>query len=274
MQQDPYPVRLNEFFKRPVPPPIKKAFSIFTETPDIRLDDDAVTVLTAAPGRPGVPRPLWLVMLASLPTGLLWYGYYKFAVEEEMLQYEIDAGIEPQGFGGYGTLGPFTYGMLMGPLAAVLHLPGGMSWSLLGICFIYYTQFLLYERVNQAYGREGLMDPPLQVMWCAPILFPLNVVVGLRQVHFLSQFFYRQRGLKAPLDPVAEFFPFVKAPPFTWQEFFLRPSLWCKLLSDEKDIDLAKLPPLIRQVFDSGTVGTAMPPRQKITIVEAEGSFQ
>lgn len=163
-----FQVQLNEFFKKAVPPPFKNAVSIFRETEATKLDDDIVTLLTAAPGSPGFPRPLWLVILASLSTGLLWYGYYKFAVEEELLQIELNAGKEPRGFGGYGTVGPFTYGMLLGPVAAQLHLPGEISWPLLGVVFIYYTQFLLYDRVNELYTDEG-MEKPLQVWWCLPI---------------------------------------------------------------------------------------------------------
>jgi hypothetical protein len=101
-----FQIEVNEFFKRPVPATIKQAISIFQET-DKKLNYDLVTMLTAAPGSPGFPRPLWLVLLASLPTGLLWYGYYKFAVEEELLQIEVEKGKEPRGFGGYGTLGKF-----------------------------------------------------------------------------------------------------------------------------------------------------------------------
>jgi hypothetical protein len=78
-QQSSFPVDVNEFFKMPVPKPLREALSIFKETDENKLDDDIVTLMTAAPGSPGVPRPLWLVLLASLPTGLLWYGYYKFA---------------------------------------------------------------------------------------------------------------------------------------------------------------------------------------------------
>ena len=77
--QQSFPVDVNEFFKKSVPKPLREALSIFKETDENMLDDDIVTLLTAAPGSPGVPRPLWLVLLASLPTGLLWYGYYKFA---------------------------------------------------------------------------------------------------------------------------------------------------------------------------------------------------
>ena len=246
------PVQLNEFFKKAVPDPIKNAVSIYKEKEGNKLHDDVVTLLTAAPGSPGVPRPLWLVTLASLPTGLLWYGYYKFAVEEELLQLELDAKKEPRGFGGYGTLGPFTYGILLGPLAEILDVPGGLNWSILAVAFIYYSQFLLYDRVNDLYTDEGL-EKPLQAWWCLPIFFPFNFIVGLRQVHFLSQYFFKKRGVDSPpSDSVADFFPFVKAKSFTWDEFLLTPSLWCSLLSDVKPIDRSRLPELLQLLLNAG----------------------
>jgi len=273
---DSFPVRLNEFFKGPVPAPLKEAFSIFREeTNEDKLDmEDVVTLLTAAPGSPGVPRPLWLVMLASLPTGLLWYGYYKFVVEEEMLQMELEAGKEPRGFGGYGTLGPFTYGILLGPLASMLDIPGGINWSALGVIFIYYTQFLLYDRVNKLYEedegycysiasaltedtddaiRDTKPPAPLQVWWCLPIFFPFNLIVGLRQVHFLSQYCYKQRGAlpSSVPDPVADFFPFIKKQSLTWQELFVTPSLWCSVLSDVKSVDPNALPEPFKMILSS-----------------------
>lgn len=245
-----FSVQLNEFFKRPVPTPIKRSISVYYEDPPEK-DIDVVSLLTAAPSVPGCPRPLWLVILASLPTGLLWYGYYKFAVEEELLQLELDKDKTPRGFGGYGTLGPFFYGVLLGPIAAILNLPGGANWSTLGIIFIYYTQFLLYDRVNELY-REDRKEEPLNVWWCLPIFFPFNLIVGLRQVHFLSQYFYIKRGVNPPPnDPVADFIPFIKADRFTWQEFFLTPSLWCSLLADTKNIDRDELPFPVRKLLSN-----------------------
>ena len=38
--------------------------------------------LTSPPCTPGLSRPVWLVIAASVPTALGWYGYYKFSVEE------------------------------------------------------------------------------------------------------------------------------------------------------------------------------------------------
>ena len=99
-------VEVNEFFRNPVPAPLRQSISIFYENDANDLDpEDFITIMTAAPSYPGFPRPLWAVLMASLPTGLLWYAYYKFAVEEELLHIEIKQGKEPRGLGGYGTLG-------------------------------------------------------------------------------------------------------------------------------------------------------------------------
>ena len=245
-------VQINEFFKKPVPPFIKNYLAVKQELPPVQQDFDLFEIASAPPRDPGVPRPLWSVILASLPTGLVWYGYYKFCVEEELLEMELAANQKPRGFGGYGTLGPFTYGLVLGPIAAILHLPGGINWATAGIVFIYYTQFLLYDRVNELYKQEGL-EPPLSVFWCLPFFFPFNVIVGLRQVHFLSQYCYRQRGVDPPpSDPVADFFPFIKAPRFTWQEFLTTPRLWSCLLSNQKDIESGTLPQPVQEFLKIG----------------------
>lgn len=105
-----YPsVQLNEFFKGPVldyVPAVANALSLQDDSSSPQQDFDVIELLKAPPGKPGIPRPLWLVILGSVPTGLVWYGYYKFAVEEEMLALELEGGKTPRGFGGYGTLGP------------------------------------------------------------------------------------------------------------------------------------------------------------------------
>lgn len=253
--QDSLPVKFNEFFKAPVPAVFQGGLSIFREDDDSLDTDDFVTMLTAAPGSPAVPKPLWMVMLASLPTGLLWYGYYKFVVEEELLQLELDKGMEPRGLGGYGTLGPFTYGMLLGPAASMLHIPGGYYWSLLGFGFLYGTQVLLCDRVNRLYENdEGTM--PLQLWWCLPFFFPFNLIVGLRQVHFLSQYCYKQRGSLALSDPVADFFPFIKKSELTWQELIVTPSLWCSALSEVEAFDTSGLPESMRRILSNDTTTT------------------
>lgn len=238
-------VRINEFFKAPVSPSIRQVLTVQSDGKrniQVGANFDFLSLLTAGPQRPGVPRPLWLVIVASVPTGLVWYGYYKFCVEEEIMAQDLAAGKQPRGFGGFGTLGPFVYGCLLGPLAFILHLPGGLQWTNLGIIFIYYTQFLLYDRVNELYREEGL-EEPLPIWWCLPIFFPFDLIVGLRQVHFLSQYWYRKNGIQTPpADPVVTFFPFIGAPRFTWSEFLLTPSLWLQFLADKESIDPRKLP--------------------------------
>lgn len=245
-------VQLNQFFKDPVPKQIQDVVALRDDSASPKQDFDLMELLTAPPGKPGIPRPLWLVILGSLLTGLVWYGYYKFAVEEEMLTLELESGKVPRGFGGYGTLGPFTYGLLLGPIAALLHLPGGIQWTTLGIVYIYYTQFLLYDRVNELYQEMG-EEPPLTVWWCLPIFFPFNLIVGLRQVHYLSQYWYRQRGVaEPPRDPVADFFPFIASDNFEWQEFLTTPSMWCTLMTNQDDIDRATLPEPIQEFLKIG----------------------
>lgn len=66
-----FSVQLNEFFKKPVPAPIKRSLSLYMDTEPTKCLD-AVSIITAAPCNPGCPRPLWIVILASVPTGLLW----------------------------------------------------------------------------------------------------------------------------------------------------------------------------------------------------------
>jgi hypothetical protein len=198
------------------------------------------------------PGPLWLVILASVPTGLVWYGYYKFCVEEELMERDLAQGKTPRGFGGFGTLGPFVYGILLGPLAFLLHIPGGLNWSNVGIVFIYYTQFLLYDRVNDLYREKGL-EEPLPMWWTLPIFFPFDLIVGLRQVHSLSQYWYIERGVESPPeDPVVNFFPFIGASRFTWQEFLLTPAMWCSLLKSVDKIERNNLPQPIQTVLSIG----------------------
>jgi len=258
-------VQINEFFKKPVPLPIQEALSPALSSYR-KKDNDFISLATAAPSDPGAPRPLWLVILASVPTGLVWYGYYKFCVEEELLYMDLkeeargggkqDKTLTLRGFGGYGTLGPFVYLCLFGPVATILHFPGGMQWTTLGICFIYYTQFLLYARVNELYKQEG-SEEPLSLWWCLPIFFPFDLIVGLRQVHFLSQYWYRKRGVNPPPnDPVVDFFPFIGAKRFTWQEFLLTPSLWCSLLANVDKINRKALPEAVQKILVIGEDGS------------------
>jgi len=226
------PEVVNTFFERPLPllPPVGARAALQPK----KVPTELASQLTQV-GSPGVPRPLWLVIAASIPTALFWYGAgYKMLAEEELYQYEVEQLGGARGFGGPGTMGPFIIGLALGPLTALLGLPGGASWGLVGFVWIYFTQYLLYERVNELFEARGL-PPPLHVWW---LIFPgFNLLSGLRQVHFLSEFWYKERGEQAPDDPVVKFFPFIGADRYTWREFLRRPALWCELLKDVPDVD-------------------------------------
>ncbi|CAK0864528.1 unnamed protein product, partial [Prorocentrum cordatum] len=188
------PEAVNDFFKGPLRALPELEAALRPKAAPVDLTAQLTQV-----GSPGVPRPLWLVIAASVPTALLWYG----AGQRREEMYVADVGRpgpdgEPgqaKGFGGPGTLGPFVLGLALGPLAALLGLPGGEAWSAVGFVWIYYTQYLLYARVNELYESEGLA-PPLHVWW---LVFPgFNLIIGLRQVHFLSKFWATQRGSASP----------------------------------------------------------------------------
>lgn len=150
------------------------------------------------------PRPLWRVLLLSGATLLLYYGYYKWVIQDELRRYR------GSGWSGAFCLLPFVLGVSI-PLALRLwdpDVPGWFGWlSLLGVIWIYIVQFRLYRAVNTLY-REAGMKEPLVVWW---LFVPgLNLVVGLRQIHFLSQFWAKQQGNEQP-DPLAQALPLLFA---------------------------------------------------------------
>ena len=158
----------NEFWKSLVIEPVKRYVDVQPAESVVTATSDALTKLTAPPETPGIPRPVWLTILGSVPTGLVWYGYYKFSVEEELYQYEIRETGKVSGAGGFGTLFPFVFGVLIGFPMSILHLPGGEliiqaagAWILLG-------QVNLYKRVNELCMENeymkaelGITEPPL-----------------------------------------------------------------------------------------------------------------
>lgn len=150
----------------------------------------------------GQPRPLWKVILLSTVTGLFYYGYYKWIIQEELRQYRGD------GWSGSLCLAPFIIGLLLPQALRIWDpdVPGWFGWfSLLGIVWIYIVQFRLYHTVNQLYEQSQL-QPPLTVWW---LFVPgLNLIVGLRQIHFLSRYWAYVTQTESP-DPVADRLPFV-----------------------------------------------------------------
>ena len=72
---------------------------------------------------------------------------------------------------------------------------------------------------------------------------PLDVVVGLRQVHFLSEYWRVKRGEEYQKDVEAEtFFPFIsRKERFTLKQFFREPSHWFWFTTEWKDFDFELL---------------------------------
>ena len=151
----------------------------------------------------GKPRPLWQVIFLSVTTLMLYYGWYKWIIQEELRRYN------GSGWSGTLCLLPFVLGVAIPQVLRLSHsAPGWIGWlSFLGIAWIYIVQFKLYRTVNELY-RQGGMKEPLVVWW---IFVPgLNLIVGLRQIHFLSQFWANQQGITVK-DAIAESIPFLSA---------------------------------------------------------------
>ncbi len=152
----------------------------------------------------GKPRPLWKVIAFSVASCLLYYGWYKWIIQEELRRYN--------GYGWSGTLCllPFVLGITV-PQALRLFdpdVPDAFGWfSLLGVVWIYIVQFKLYRTINALYCQAGL-KAPLVVWW---MFVPgLNLIVGLRQIHFLSEYWAKKQETIVK-DPIAESLPFLSA---------------------------------------------------------------
>ena len=67
----------NKFWKSLIIPVVRDYADV---KPKGTAGEDFFSVVTAAPETPGIPRPVWLTIAASVPTGLIWYGWYKYSV--------------------------------------------------------------------------------------------------------------------------------------------------------------------------------------------------
>lgn len=215
---------INEFMKSTIIEPVRNYVEI---QPAGTSGSGIFEKLTAPPEVPGIPRPVWLTILGSVPTALGWYGYYKFSIEEELYQHELQTTNRVSGCGGYGTLFPFVWCILIGFPLDFLGLDIGASIVQLGVVWILLGQINLYRRVNELCSEigeveggkaaevlmSGVLDnePPLHSWW-ALLPPPLDVVVGLRQVHFLNEYWRITRGEEYEKDVIAEdLFPFISA---------------------------------------------------------------
>lgn len=225
----------NEFWKQLVIQPVKDYVQI---QPAGTAGRDPLSKLTAAPELPGIPRPVWLTILGSAPTALGWYGYYKFSVEEELFQYELQTEGKVTGCGGYGTLFPFVFGIIIGFPLQLLHVPGGGTIVEAAALWILLGQVNLYRRVNELCSElPDIGEEPVHSWW-ALLPPPIDVVVGLRQVHFLSEYWRIVRDEQPEKDIVAEeLFPFISVPRFTLKEFFRTPSIWFWFTKEWKDLE-------------------------------------
>lgn len=243
-------ILINTVMKKTVIEPVREYVEI---QPAGTAGKDIMSKLTAPPEVPGIPRPVWLTMLGSIPTALGWYGYYKFSVEEELYQYELqqstkDNNGKPKvtGLGGYGTLFPFVYGILLGFPLQQLNIPIGSTIIEASALWILASQINLYKRVNELCSEQaegiGLIQPEPLHPWWALLPPPIDVIVGLRQIHFLSEYWRVVRGEEAERDVIAErLFPFISSERFTLKELARTPSLWFWFTEDMKDFDIELL---------------------------------
>ena len=68
---------------------------------------------------------------------------------------------------------------------------------------------------------------------------PVDVIVGLRQVHYLAKLAAEERNELWEEDVVAEkLFPFISSERFTLKEFVSQPRRWFWFMSEVDDIKL------------------------------------
>ena len=162
----------------------------------------------------------------------------QFSVEEELFQDELKRTGKVTGCGGYGTLFPFVFLFLIGLstswIPVVNEISGpcieiGSIWILLG-------QVNLYRRVNEL-CKEEFQEEPLHSWW-ALLPPPLDVVVGLRQVHFLAKYWASIRKEPFEKDVFADtLFPFISSERFTLRQFVQEPRRWFWFTKEAKDFE-------------------------------------
>ena len=214
------------------------SFRNYAEVVDMKKEQSFFDKVISPPQNPGLPRPVTFTIAASVPTLLGWYGWYKFCVEEELFQDELKRKGKVSGCGGYGTLLPFVFLFLIGGMTSVLPVVNEVSGSCFeaGGLWILLGQVNLYRRVNELCVEVG-DEEPLHPWW-ALLPPPLDVVVGLRQVHFLAKYWAKIREEDFDKDIFADnLFPFISSPRFSLQQFILEPKRWFWFTKDAKNIE-------------------------------------
>ena len=121
------------------------------------------------------------------------------------------------------------------------HVPGSAALIEFGALWILVGQVNLYRRVNELCD-ESCGEQPLYAWW-ALLPPPFDVIVGLRQVHYLAKHWSIVRGDEWEEDAVAEkYFPFISSPRFTLRGLLRQPSIWFWFTREAKDFELPTLP--------------------------------
>lgn len=174
----------------------------------------------AGPSNPPRPRPLYQVVLFSLTTNLLWYGFYKYCVEEELRR---ETG---EGLGGFLALSPFMVG-ICAPFYAPMD---GTAQTAIAAALIWILtiQVWLYRRVNSL-AEDRLEFKPLTPWW--GVIPGFNFIVGLRCIHFLSVIW----GADPEEDVIVDWFPFLGVRDLSFWKLLSTPSLWLKFFASKSD---------------------------------------
>eukprot|EP00958_Prasinococcus_capsulatus_P002773 scaffold237_cov421-Prasinococcus_capsulatus_cf.AAC.14 len=185
-----------------------------------------------------MPRPVKLVLCALFPVALVLAPLLTASLElDEELKNFSGKGPADGYFGGYLVVVPFVLGTGVGVIHGSLEgLYGvafwGAPWA--WACPVYHnegtTRLTSCTRVkgglllsNRGTGRMDYGGAE----WLF-LLFGVNFVCGIRQVHFLSAYWARQRGEELQPDAFADFFPFVTVETLTLQDLVSKPELLMK----------------------------------------------
>eukprot|EP00168_Porphyra_purpurea_P003959 TRINITY_DN1458_c0_g1_i4.p1 TRINITY_DN1458_c0_g1~~TRINITY_DN1458_c0_g1_i4.p1 ORF type:complete len:274 (+),score=57.76 TRINITY_DN1458_c0_g1_i4:41-862(+) len=133
-------------------------------------------------------RPLSTVAVWSLATGLLWYGFYKYLTEEELVT------TTGEGPGAFLSLAPFLVGItgpgwlpLVGLGNGIEGVVGGEALAagsaLLGLAWIVGAQLRLYTAVNGVLRSAGA---PASMTWWWALAPGFNIIGGIRLIHFTA----------------------------------------------------------------------------------------
>jgi hypothetical protein len=117
------------------------------------------------------------VILVSLPTCLVWYSRRLQVLRRRRVDAARFKAWKDTAWIWWLQNTRSLCAALLGPLALLLDVPGGLQWANVGTIFIYYTQFLRYDRVNELYREEGL-EEPLNLWWTLPFSFLLISLSG------------------------------------------------------------------------------------------------